>query len=342
MSSRNPERSDLANELAHTDQILGTGAHAEVMAGVLPQFAVKVVLKSNERGLASARREIKILKEISHPFIVTMIKSYETTESLNICLERALGGDMCEILRDLGSLPERVVRVYAAELTSAISYLHDTGYTHRDIKPENILIDQEGHIKLCDFGLCRESFDSFRGMMTLCGTPPYIAPEVYECSAIYGGYGSAVDWWSLGMVIYEALVGQLPWDGQKYHLNYGQYDLYFPKYLSKNATALLKSLLSPNPNRRLGAWNPNEVSSHYFFSGISWADVSQRKVVNSFNPYMSKKAADEFHKQNRSLFLRMCQQFSERKEKRGNNSPMNADYGYGPIGRSDSILSFDG
>ncbi len=149
-----------------------------------------------------------LMKCGSHPFIMSMARALQTKSRLYFVLEMCSGGDMYFHLSRKRKFPEDATRFYVAELTAAISFLHDHGILYRDMKPENVLLDSEGHVKLGDFGLAKiEIWDPSSGAMSVCGTPEYMAPEVLNRT----GHGLATDWWGLGMVTYEMLTGLPPW-----------------------------------------------------------------------------------------------------------------------------------
>jgi serine/threonine protein kinase len=148
--------------------------------------------------------------------------------------------------------PEHLVRFYCAEIALALDALHANGVVYRDLKPENILLDDEGHIKLADFGLAKEGVsEAAEGAYSLCGTPEYLSPEVLDRQ----GHGTAVDWWNLGMVTYEMLTGLPPWyttDREKLFDRLRNSPLKFPFYVNRPAASLIQGLLTRDPRKRLG------------------------------------------------------------------------------------------
>ncbi|CDQ96412.1 unnamed protein product [Oncorhynchus mykiss] len=171
-------------------------------------------------------------------------------------------------------------RFYGAEIVSALDYLHSAKIVYRDLKLENLMLDKDGHVKITDFGLCKEGITDAATMKTFCGTPEYLAPEVLEDN----DYGRAVDWWGLGVVMYEMMCGRLPFYNQDHEKLFElilMEDIKFPRTLSSDAKSLLSGLLIKDPNKRLGGGpdDAKEIMGHSFFTGIEWQDVYDKKVM---------------------------------------------------------------
>ncbi|KAJ5322699.1 hypothetical protein N7452_010988 [Penicillium brevicompactum] len=200
---------------------LGTGTFARVWLARLKDqkdknkvYALKILRKADViklKQVEHVRNERKALAAvIDHPFITTLIASFSDDKSLYMLLDYCPGGEIFTYLRKQRRFSEETSRFYAAEITMTIEFLHDVhGIAYRDLKPENILLDADGHLKLVDFGFAKQVDN--RETYTLCGTPEYLAPEVIQNS----GHGLAVDWWALGILIYEFLIGQPPILGSK-------------------------------------------------------------------------------------------------------------------------------
>jgi protein kinase A len=205
-------------------------------------------------------------------------------------LEYCPGGEIFSFLRRAKRFTEQTAQFYAAEITLVLEYLHDVqGVAYRDLKPENILLDKEGHIKLVDFGFAKRLFNV--ETYTLCGTPEYLSPEVIHNS----GHGLAVDWWALGILIYEFLVGQPPfWDPNPM----GIYEqivrgrLHFPHNMSPEARDIISGLCKTNPSERLGhiSGGSQRVKDHPFFKGIDWDELYQRKKKGPIIPRVDHAA----------------------------------------------------
>uniref|UniRef100_A0A665TN33 non-specific serine/threonine protein kinase n=1 Tax=Echeneis naucrates TaxID=173247 RepID=A0A665TN33_ECHNA len=181
-------------------------------------------------------------------------------------------------------------RFYGAEIVSALEYLHSRDVVYRDLKLENLMLDKDGHIKITDFGLCKEGITPDATMKTFCGTPEYLAPEVLEDN----DYGRAVDWWGLGVVMYEMMCGRLPFYNQDHERLFElilMEEIRFPKNLSPEAKSLLAGLLKKDPKQRLGGGtnDAKEVMGHKFFIIINWHDVDQKKLTPLFRPQVTSE-----------------------------------------------------
>uniref|UniRef100_A0A8C4E6H8 non-specific serine/threonine protein kinase n=1 Tax=Dicentrarchus labrax TaxID=13489 RepID=A0A8C4E6H8_DICLA len=181
-------------------------------------------------------------------------------------------------------------RFYGAEIVSALEYLHSRDVVYRDLKLENLMLDKDGHIKITDFGLCKEGITPDATMKTFCGTPEYLAPEVLEDN----DYGRAVDWWGLGVVMYEMMCGRLPFYNQDHERLFElilMEEIRFPRNLSPEAKSLLAGLLKKDPKQRLGGGpeDAKEVMTHKFFITINWQDVVQRKLTPLFRPQVTSE-----------------------------------------------------
>ncbi|XP_071193678.1 RAC-beta serine/threonine-protein kinase-like isoform X2 [Salvelinus alpinus] len=181
-------------------------------------------------------------------------------------------------------------RFYGAEIVSALEYLHSRDVVYRDLKLENLMLDNDGHVKITDFGLCKEGITDGATMKTFCGTPEYLAPEVLEDN----DYGRAVDWWGLGVVMYEMMCGRLPFYNQDHERLFElilMEEIRFPRNLAPEAKALLAGLLKKDPKQRLGGGpeDAKDVMSHKFFTSINWQDVVDRKLTPPFKPQVTSE-----------------------------------------------------
>lgn len=182
---------------------------------------------------------------------------------------------------------ETRARFYAAEVTLALQFLHQHGVIYRDLKLDNILLDREGHCKLADFGMCKEGIHDGQTTTTFCGTPDYIAPEILQELE----YGASVDWWALGVLMYEMMAGQPPFEADNEDDLFESIlhdDVLYPVWLSKTAVSILKGFMTKNPARRLGcvATNGGEyaIKSHPFFQFMDWKLLEARKLKPPFTP----------------------------------------------------------
>jgi len=226
--------------------------------------------------------EKRVLQACDHPFILRMVATFNGKSEIYMMLEVAMGGELFTQLRIVGRFDETSSCLYAAMVTSAFAYLHARRIAHRDLKPENLLFDRDGYLKLVDFGFAKVIKDR---TWTLCGTPEYLAPEIISNK----GHNVGADWWTLGILIYEMLVGQPPFvaDNQidTYHkIMRGKYKI--PQNFPKAAKDMISKLLCHNPAARLGTWKggAKDVINHEFFTPINWQELESRKVAVPYVP----------------------------------------------------------
>lgn len=249
----------------------------------------KMILKRNEKSHIMCERAV-LLKNLHHPFLVGLRYSFQSRDKLYFVLDYVNGGELFFHLQKEKSFSENRARFYAAEITSALGYLHKSGIVYRDLKPENILLDAEGHVVLTDFGLCKDGLRTDRDTTnTFCGTPEYLAPEVLRKES----YDRCVDWWCLGAVLYEMIYGLPPFYSRDTAEMYDQI-LHKPLRVKGNislaARDILDRLLDKDKTKRLGQNNDaDEVKSHEFFSAIKWSDLEAKKLTPPFNPQVVSK-----------------------------------------------------
>uniref|UniRef100_A0A8C2QWT9 Serine/threonine-protein kinase Sgk3 n=1 Tax=Capra hircus TaxID=9925 RepID=A0A8C2QWT9_CAPHI len=243
----------------------------------------KIVLNRKEQKHIMAERNV-LLKNVKHPFLVGLHYSFQTTEKLYFVLDFVNGGELFFHLQRERSFPEHRARFYAAEIASALGYLHSIKIVYRDLKPENILLDSVGHVVLTDFGLCKEGIAISDTTTTFCGTPEYLAPEVIRKQP----YDNTVDWWCLGAVLYEMLYGLPPFycrDVAEMYDNILHKPLNLRPGVSLTAWSILEELLEKDRQNRLGAKEDFlEIQNHPFFESLSWTDLVQKKIPPPFNP----------------------------------------------------------
>ncbi|XP_017272208.1 microtubule-associated serine/threonine-protein kinase 1 isoform X2 [Kryptolebias marmoratus] len=271
------------------------------------RFAMKKINKQNlslRNQIQQAFVERDILTFAENPFVVSMFCSFETRRHLCMVMEYVEGGDCATLLKNIGALPVEMARMYFAETVLALEYLHNYGIVHRDLKPDNLLITSMGHIKLTDFGLSKIGLMSlttnlYEGHIEkdtrefldkqVCGTPEYIAPEVI----LRQGYGKPVDWWAMGIILYEFLVGCVPFFGDTPEELFGQVitdDIVWPEgddALPVDAQHLISSLLQTNPLLRLGTGGAFEVKQHSFFTEVDWNSLLRQKA--EFIPHLESE-----------------------------------------------------
>uniref|UniRef100_H9G6X3 non-specific serine/threonine protein kinase n=2 Tax=Anolis carolinensis TaxID=28377 RepID=H9G6X3_ANOCA len=248
----------------------------------------EVIIAKDE--VAHTVTESRVLQNTRHPFLTALKYAFQTNDRLCFVMEYANGGELFFHLSRERVFTEDRARFYGAEIVSALEYLHSRDVVYRDIKLENLMLDKDGHIKITDFGLCKEGITDGATMKTFCGTPEYLAPEVLEDN----DYGRAVDWWGLGVVMYEMMCGRLPFYNQDHERLFElilMEEIRFPRTLSPEAKALLAGLLKKDPKQRLGG-GPNdakEVMEHRFFAAINWQDVVQKKLIPPFKPQVTSE-----------------------------------------------------
>jgi len=271
--------------------VIGKGSFGKVMQvrkkddGKI--YAMKVLRKEAiiaRKQVTHTKAEKSILQKIQHPFIVQLHYAFQTKDKLYMILDYINGGELFFHLKKEGRFQENRVRFYAAEIVCALSHLHSLGIVYRDLKPENILLNSEGHITITDFGLSKQ-IKADEGTHTFCGTPEYLAPEVLKGQ----GHGIAVDWWSLGTLIYEMLTGLPPFYSQNINIMYQKIlngELRFPSYVSSEAQSLLEGLLTREVEKRLGSGpdGSGEVRKHKFFNGIDWEKLERKELDAPFKP----------------------------------------------------------
>ncbi|XP_062411556.1 microtubule-associated serine/threonine-protein kinase 3 isoform X2 [Sardina pilchardus] len=296
-SRRKPLESDF-----ETIKLISNGAYGAVYLvrhkETRQRFAMKKINRQNlilRNQIQQVFVERDILTFAENPFVVSMFCSFETRRHLCMVMEYVEGGDCANLLKKMGPLPVDMTRMYFAETVLALEYLHNYGIVHRDLKPDNLLITSMGHIKLTDFGLSKIGLmnmttNLYEGHMEMdtrefidkqvCGTPEYIAPEVI----LRQGYGKPVDWWAMGVILYEFLVGCVPFFGDTPEELFGQVvsdEIIWPDgddALPVDAQDLITRFLRQSPMERLGTGGATEVRQHPFFSHVDWNSLLRQKA----------------------------------------------------------------
>eukprot|EP00347_Sterkiella_histriomuscorum_P003296 403364829 len=251
-------------------------------------YAMKCLKKSQikrENKVRHVMNERQILQTVNHPFIVKMKWAFQSEHYLFIILEFCAGGEIFYHMNKVLRFSEKVAKFYFAEIVLAMEYLHQKNVFYRDLKPENILLDQDGHVKLADFGISRINFNEKDRSASFCGSPEYMSPEMLKPSRIHS---RAVDFYALGALLFEMLTGLPP------HFSENRDEMYrkilhnnaeFPRYLSPMAKSILRGLLIKNPDQRLGAkYGIQEIKDHPFCMDINWDDAMQRKLLPPIRP----------------------------------------------------------
>uniref|UniRef100_A0A2I2ZFS8 Ribosomal protein S6 kinase n=1 Tax=Gorilla gorilla gorilla TaxID=9595 RepID=A0A2I2ZFS8_GORGO len=285
-------------------KVLGQGSYGKVFlvrkvkgsdAGQL--YAMKVLKKATlkVRDRVRSKMERDILAEVNHPFIVKLHYAFQTEGKLYLILDFLRGGDLFTRLSKEVMFTEEDVKFYLAELALALDHLHSLGIIYRDLKPENILLDEEGHIKITDFGLSKEAIDHDKRAYSFCGTIEYMAPEVVNRR----GHTQSADWWSFGVLMFEMLTGSLPFQGKDRKETMAlilKAKLGMPQFLSGEAQSLLRALFKRNPCNRLGAGidGVEEIKRHPFFVTIDWNALYRKEIKPPFKPAVGRPE-DTFH-----------------------------------------------
>ncbi|KAK0444214.1 kinase-like domain-containing protein [Desarmillaria tabescens] len=228
--------------------------------------------------------ERTVLALVNNPFIVPLKFSFQNPDKLYLVMSFVNGGELFYHLQREGKFDQDRSRFYAAELLCALEHLHGFNVVYRDLKPENILLDYTGHIALCDFGLCKLNMSETEKTNTFCGTPEYIAPELLESQ----GYTKTVDWWTLGVLLYEMMTGLPPFYDENVNTMYQRIltdPLHFPPDMSAEAKSVMTGLLQRDPSRRLGANGGEEIKRHPFFAKyIDWNRLLAKRYPPPFKP----------------------------------------------------------
>lgn len=224
-------------------------------------------------------------------FIVGLKFSFQTPSDLYLVTDYMSGGELFWHLQKEGRFDERRAKFYIAELILALEHLHDNDIVYRDLKPENILLDANGHVALCDFGLSKANLNDGGTTNTFCGTTEYLAPEVLLDDQ---GYTKMVDFWSLGVLVFEMCCGWSPFyaeDNQQMYKNIAFGKVRFPKdALSPEGRNFVKGLLNRNPKHRLGATDDaRELRAHPFFADVDWEQLRAKKMPPPFKPQVSSE-----------------------------------------------------
>ncbi|ORE11999.1 hypothetical protein BCV72DRAFT_300331 [Rhizopus microsporus var. microsporus] len=277
--------------------VLGKGNFGKVMLAEdkydKQLYAIKMLKKrfiiDNDEieSVRSEKRVFQAANRARHPFLINLHSTFQTESRVYFVMEYVNGGDlMWHIQR--GQFSERRAKFYACEVLLALEYFHSQGIIYRDLKLDNIMLGLDGHIKMADYGLCKENMGYGNTTGTFCGTPEFMAPEILREQ----NYGRAVDWWAYGVLIYEMLLGQSPFRGEDEDEIFDailEDDILYPINMSSDSISICQQLLQRDPNRRLGG-GPDDaapIKRHPFFRGVVWEDILNKRIPPPFYPSVS-------------------------------------------------------
>lgn len=279
--------------------VLGRGHFGKVLLAEYKKSGSMYAIKALKKGDIVARDEVESLmcekrifetvNSTQHPFLVNLFACFQTPEHVCFVMEYTAGGDlMMHIHADVFTEPRAVF--YSACVVLGLQFLHDNKIVYRDLKLDNLLLDTEGYVKIADFGLCKEGMGFGDRTSTFCGTPEFLAPEVLTDTS----YTRAVDWWGLGVLIYEMLVGESPFPGDDEEEVFDSIvndEVRYPRFLSSEAIGILRRLLRRNPERRLGSSEKDaeDVKKQPFFRNMDWEALLLRKLPPPFLPSIGGK-----------------------------------------------------
>ncbi|XP_070582151.1 serine/threonine-protein kinase N2-like [Ptychodera flava] len=289
-----PEFSSISMENFRCISVLGRGHFGKVLLSEYKTTGELFAIKALKKGDIVARDEVDSLmcekrifeaaNAMRHPFLVNLFACFQTEQHVCFVMEYACGGDLMMHIHSDVFTESRTV-FYSACVVLGLQYLHENKIIYRDLKLDNLLLDVEGFLKIADFGLCKEGMGYGDRTSTFCGTPEFLAPEVLTEPS----YTRAVDWWGLGVLIFEMLVGESPFPGDDEEEVFDSIvndEVRYPRYLSTEAISIMRRLLRKNPERRLGSSerDAEDIKKHAFFRNVKWEDLLLRRVKPPFVP----------------------------------------------------------
>ncbi len=277
-------------------KIIGRGSFGKVSLVEYTPTKEIYAMKSLKKDILIEQEQIEntlleknILESINYPLLCNLIFCFQTEERIYFVMPFLSGGELFQHLRKFRTFDEYKVKFYGAQIALALQYLHDKGIVYRDLKPENILMDENGYLRLADFGMAKKLKNNEKAM-SFCGTPEYLSPEII----IGEGHDKNADWWSFGILLYEMLCGLPPFYVENLERMYELIKsgpLKFPKriQLSDEAKDVIKKLLERDVNKRLGNKGINEIKEHPFFKDIDFDLIVQKKIPAPYIPNINDK-----------------------------------------------------
>lgn len=274
--------------------VLGRGHFGKVLLAEYKTtkelFAIKalkkgdIISRDEVESLMSEKRIFEAANNVRHPFLVNLFACFQTKDHVCFVMEYAPGGDlMMHIHEEVFS--EARTMFYSGCVILGLQYLHEHDIVYRDLKLDNLLLDADGYVKIADFGLCKEGMGFGQKTGTFCGTPEFLAPEVLTETS----YTRSVDWWGLGVLIFEMLVGESPFPGDDEEEVFDSIvndEVRYPRFLSNDSIALMRRLLRKNPERRLGSSqrDAEDIKKQPFYKDMKWESLLNRKLKAPFTP----------------------------------------------------------
>uniref|UniRef100_A0A8C2KAW3 Protein kinase C n=1 Tax=Cyprinus carpio TaxID=7962 RepID=A0A8C2KAW3_CYPCA len=270
-------------------KVLGKGSFGKVLLAELrgtgEWFAVKelkkdVVLMDDDVECTMVEKRVLALAW-ENPFLTHLYSTFQTKEHLFFVMEYLNGGDLMFHIQEKGRFDLYRATFYAAEIVCGLQFLHSKGVIYRDLKLDNVMLDGDGHIKIADFGMCKENVFGENRATTFCGTPDYIAPEIL----LGQQYSFSVDWWSFGVLVYEMLIGQSPFHGDDEDELFESIRMdtpHYPRWITVDTRDMLEKLFERDPSRRLGI--VGNIRGHLFFKTVNWSALERKEVEPPFKP----------------------------------------------------------